>query len=84
MTESQDERSAAAAPGPELIMRGGFSLFREPDGGMHLSYRPAGADADTHMRIPAAMVAMGQQMTEGMSPVALARQLLTLRRSTRA
>jgi hypothetical protein len=73
-----------ADAGPQLIMRGVFALFREPDGAMHLSFRPDAAAEDTHMRLPAAMVAMGQQMAEGMSPIAVARQLIQLRKSTRA
>lgn len=50
------------APGPELVMSGTFAIYREPDGAMHLTYRPVGAEEDIHARIPAAMMRLMSTM----------------------
>lgn len=39
-------------------MAGTFALFDTPAGGLHLVYRPEGAQQDVHQEIPAAAVAL--------------------------
>jgi len=40
---------------PRLLAKGRFALYESADGGAVLSYRPDGADEDSHQPIPAPM-----------------------------
>jgi hypothetical protein len=67
--------SEAQPAGPELLHAGIYALYRTPSGGLHLTYRPEGQKADTHLpEVPPAAVAMlGQLMArpEGAPPPGL-------------
>jgi len=75
-------RSEIAAPAeedgpkPELLSRGQYGLYRAPDGGMHLAYRPDGAEEDLHLVVPAAMVRMAEAAAAGQGPFARMRALI--------
>ena len=54
---NQGENGAAdvdqkAEPVPEILSQGTYAVYRTADEGAHLVYRPRGADADVHQRIP--------------------------------
>jgi hypothetical protein len=55
--------TSPSAPTP--IMHGEFSLYETPNGGLHLSYRPDGADEDKHIDIPPMMLKAAKMMGEG-------------------
>lgn len=63
-------------PKPELLSRGAYSLYRAPDGGMHLAYRPDEAEEDLHLVVPAAMVRMAEAAAAGQGPFARMRALI--------
>lgn len=65
-----------APAGPELLSKGQYSLYRSPDGGMHLAYRAEGMDEDGHLVVPPAMVRMGMAAAEGKGPFGRLRALL--------
>lgn len=50
------------------VSRGVYSIFKTDDGGMHLAYRPEGADEDAHFPLPAMMMQMLIAATEGKGP----------------
>lgn len=51
------------------VSKGVYSIYKTPDGGMHISYRPEGAGEDAHMPIPAMMLQMMIAATEGKGPL---------------
>lgn len=53
----------------ERVSKGRYSIYKTPDGGMMIAYRPEGADADQHLPIPAPMVAMMVAASEGKGPL---------------
>lgn len=75
VTEAVSEAQAESA-GPELLSRGVYSLYRAPDGAMHLAYRPEGTEEDLHLVIPAAMVRMAEAAASGQGPMGRMRALM--------
>lgn len=65
--------AAQAQTGPVPFLAGSFALYLTPEGGIHVSYRPTGADADEHLELPPVMVAMARKFSEGggLSPMDL-------------
>jgi hypothetical protein len=49
---------------PQHLFDGKFSLFQNPDGGFHLSYRVDGEDEDKHINFPGAMMAAAKAMSK--------------------
>lgn len=49
MTEVAEVQAGA----PELVSHGVYALYRRPDGGLVISYRPDGTEQDLHLPIPA-------------------------------
>lgn len=62
------EQWASYAPGAR-IAKGIFSIYKTPDGGMHISYRREGDEEDSHLPVPGAMVAMMMAASEGKGPM---------------
>lgn len=55
--------------GPKVLHKGVYTLYETPDGGMHIAYRPDGAEADEHLEIPGHMVRLADMAAQGkMSP----------------
>lgn len=71
-----DEAGDQAEAGPELLSRGRYSLYKAPDGGMHLAYRPEDAGEDLHLVVPAAMVRMAEAAAAGQGPMGRMRALM--------
>lgn len=67
--------SSEANPAPELLSKGQYSLYKSPDGGMHLAYRAEGMTEDGHLVAPPAMVRMAIAAAEGKGPFARLRAL---------
>ena len=69
------------APGerPQLLVSGTFALYQDPDGGVHLSYRPDGTQEDQHLNAPPALLRMMQGLGEGAGPLAAFRGMLRIR-----
>jgi hypothetical protein len=63
-------------PQPELLSRGKYSLYKAPDGGMHLAYRPEEAEEDLHLVVPAAMVRMAEAAAAGQGPLGRMKALM--------
>lgn len=57
-----------APPPPTPFLKGLFSMYHTPDGGIHISYRPEGAEEDEHIQIPAPVVMLATQMEAGQRP----------------
>jgi hypothetical protein len=51
--------------GPAPMLAGKFALFETPDGGIHLAYRPDGADEDEHIDVPGIYVKMMKKAGQG-------------------
>lgn len=51
------------------VSRGVYSIYKTATGGMHIAYRPDGADEDNHLPIPAPMVSMMIAASEGKGPL---------------
>lgn len=51
------------------VSKGSYSIYKTDDGGMHIAYRPEGAEEDGHMPIPAMMLQMMIAATEGKGPL---------------
>lgn len=49
---------------PVPYLKGAFALYNTPDGGIHVSYRPDGADADEHIQIPGIMMTLVREMND--------------------
>ncbi len=58
----------AAAAVPELLSRGAYSLYKTPDGGLHLAYRADGEEEDRHLPIPPAVMRMAEAAANGAGP----------------
>ncbi len=46
-------------------VKGKFALFDTPDGGIHVAYRPDGADADEHIEVPGHVMKIAKMFGEG-------------------
>lgn len=68
-----------AAPAQPLL-RGYFSLYQTPDGGLLLSMRLDGEDADQHLPMPKNMLRMFRMVTGGADPVRLLMESLAQKR----
>jgi hypothetical protein len=59
-------------PAPDRIApssQGTYAIYDTPQGGYHLAYRPAGAQADEHLEIPPFIVKMARNAAEGKMPI---------------
>jgi hypothetical protein len=67
-----------ASTEPVMLHEGRYRLYQNPDGGMHLVYRPDGDDAtDMHMEIPGALIRLSEQAASGkISPVQMMRSVM--------
>lgn len=72
MSSSADTDATA----PELLSRGQYSLYKSPDGGMHLAYRAEGMTEDAHLVMPPALVRMAQAAAEGKGPFGRLRAMM--------
>lgn len=45
--------------------QGTYALYTLQDGGLHLAYRPVGANKDEHIDVPAFIVKTARNMAEG-------------------
>lgn len=52
----------------ERVSRGVYSIYKTDEGGMHIAYRPEGAQEDAHMPVPAMMMQLLISATEGKGP----------------
>lgn len=73
MTTVDDQTQAPPEQAPKPFLKGFFSLYHTPDGGIHISYRPVPTELDRepetqHIQIPAMVVALAQQMQDGKMP----------------
>lgn len=66
---------------PEILHKGRYTLYKKPDGGLHLAYRREGAEADDHIELPAAMIRLfDRAQSENMNPLQLAREFMRMGR----
>ena len=73
MVDDQTPAPAEQADPPTPHLKGVFSLYHTPDGGIHIAYRPDPTELDEdpedqHIQIPAMVVALAQQMQDGKMP----------------
>lgn len=60
------------------LLKGRFAMYETPEGGYHIAYINDGQDDTRHIEIPAFIVRLGQQMSEGKaSPVDMVKVLMT-------
>jgi hypothetical protein len=52
-----------------MTSEGVYSIFKTPEGGMHIAYRPAGYAEDQHFELPGAMMGMMIAAQEGKGPL---------------
>lgn len=65
-------------PGSRLS-KGVYSVYKTPEGGLHIAYRRDGDTEDSHLPVPAPMVAMMVAASEGKGPLGRMRALVTAR-----
>ncbi len=54
-----------APPAPVPVSAGSYALFHTPKGGVHLVYRPFGADQDQHLDVPPFVIKMAKSAAGG-------------------
>jgi hypothetical protein len=59
------EAETRSPSGPTPFSVGSYALYRTPKGGIHLVYRPKGAEEDTHIDIPPMIVKMAEKAATG-------------------
>lgn len=50
---------------PEPLLSGSFAIFKTPQGGLVVAYRPKGDQDDKHLEIPATIISMASSMGGG-------------------
>ena len=50
--------------GPVPFLKGVFAIYNTPDGGVHISYRPDGAETDEHIQVPGLVMNLVKEMQE--------------------
>ncbi len=53
------------------LLRGQFTLYKTPEGGLHIAYRLEGQDEDGHLPLPPALIKLGMAAASGKGPLAL-------------
>lgn len=64
---------AEAKPG--RLSKGVYSVYKTEEGGLHVSFRPEGAEEDSHLPVPPALLAVMTAATEGKGPFGKMRAL---------
>lgn len=54
----------------DALVKGIFSIYETPQGGVHIALRLDGEDEDRHMDFPRAMVKMASMAGGGIDPLA--------------
>ena len=54
--------------GPVLVSTGMYAVYATPARGLHLTWRPAGAESETHVEIPPGIVALIHSAMSGKQP----------------
>jgi hypothetical protein len=54
-------------PGSRMS-RGVYSIYKTEEGGMHIAYRPEGAEEDCHLPVPPPLMGMMIAASEGKGP----------------
>lgn len=63
---------------PEPFLKGRFTLYETPDGGMHIAYLPDGDTETRHMEVPAFVIQNGRALAEGkLNPFKAIKDLMT-------
>ena len=62
------EQWEAFAPGSR-VAKGVYSIYKTPEGGMHLSYRPDEAEEDQHLPLPPQLLQMMFSAATGKGPL---------------
>jgi hypothetical protein len=58
----------AVEPGTRTS-KGVYSIYKTPEGGMHIAYRPEDTQEDQHFEVPAPLMAMMTAAVEGRGPL---------------
>lgn len=64
---------------PGRVSNGVYSIYKTEEGGMHISYRPDGADEDQHLPLPPMMITTLMAASEGRGPMGMLRNLAMAR-----
>jgi hypothetical protein len=65
-----------AIPTPEVVHKGVYTLWQNPDGGLRIQYRRDDKEEDDFFQLPGAMVRMAKAASEGaMSPIDMIREV---------
>lgn len=56
--------------------KGIYSVYKTPDAGLHIAFRPDGTEEDQHLEIPAAMMKMLIAASEGKGPLGMLRGMM--------
>lgn len=60
-------------PAGSRASKGLYSVYKTPEGGLHIAFRPDGADKDQHLEIPGKMMLMMIAASEGKGPLGMLR-----------
>lgn len=64
----------AAEPGK--LFKGQFTVYKTPEGGLHIAYRLDGQEEDGHMPIPPALIKIALAAGTGKGPLAMLARFL--------
>ncbi len=56
--------------------RGIYSVYKTPEGGLHIAFRPEGLEEDQHIEIPGRMMNMMISASEGKGPLGMLRGMM--------
>lgn len=63
---------------PEPFLKGRFSLYETPDGGMHIAYLADGDTETRHMELPAFLMRNARALAEGkLNPLSFVKDMMT-------
>jgi hypothetical protein len=66
---------------PEILHKGKYTLYKKPDGGLHLAYQREDSENTDHIELPAAMIRLfDRAQNEQMNPLQLAREFMRMGR----
>jgi|HubBroStandDraft_2_1064218.scaffolds.fasta_scaffold954694_2 hypothetical protein len=73
---SEVVENVPAVPTPEVVHKGVYTLWQNPDGGLRIQYRRDDKEQDDFFQLPGAMVRMAKAASEGnMNPIEMIKEV---------
>jgi hypothetical protein len=67
---------------PRILHEGRYRLYENPDGGIHVAYKPDNTEQVQHFEVPGFMLKMAQAASEGkLSPMDMVKEMMRRRKN---